>query len=760
MTSFDRIVQLRVPRANGLTGIGSGTLIGDRLVLTAAHVVHVADSGGMAQRLEVLLPVPGGQIVGRPVWSGLAVGLDAALVELDAAPEGLSRRRPVRWGRLTGQQPGITASAVGFPRSLREDDGQRVPEHLSGRVNPGVGFGSRYDLLVGPPHPLAAAVDPSPWSGLSGAGLVAGEQDLLIGVVTLDLPNFQAGRLRSVPVWRLLEDPGFRSRLAEHDVATAWQSVELAGLFEPEHGQPRSPAALLRADTAVVRFRGRERALGQLQEWCTADEGLSVALVTGPGGQGKTRLARQLCDQLRADGWVAGFARTAPASEPGPTLADSSLPVLVVVDYAETRTGQLLRLVAAASDPNRPVRLLLLARSPAEWWSDLRAQWRFTPGPPLELALAALEDTPHGRQQAYLEAVQDLAGALPRLPTQIGIDWTTRAARSLATPDLAAPAFGSILTIQLLALTGLLNGDDPAGGNSDPAALEDVLLEHEQLYWQQLARQRRELPALQPVTLKRLVATATLCGAHTEDQAVTTLTRVGGLGDRTDDEYLGLARWLAELYPSAEGRYWGTLQPDRVGEHLISQVTGERPGLVTEVLDGASEEQAYQALTVLTRAATTQPHLPALLDTVISAQLALLGPIAVQVALQAAAAGPLLHAVRAAALQTDQPQQLKTLLNALPDHSLLLAQTTLVVEQHVVDLTRHAAATDRDAYLPDLAASLSNLAVQLGEVGRRADALTLAQEAVDTYQELALVEPELYGSVTERSVELVTLLAE
>jgi len=441
-------------------------------------------------------------------------------------------------------------------------------------------------------------------------------------------------------------------------------------------------------------------------------------------------------------------------------IDDSRVPVLVVVDKAETRLEQLHRLVTAADDPDRPVRpLLLLARSPGEWWSDLRATCRPSIAQPLELALSALEDTRTGRQEAYSEAVQDLASALPRLPSYAGIDWTTQAARPQWTPDLTVPASGSVLTIQLLALTGLLNGDDTAAASRDPADLEDLLLESEELYWQELARRRPQLPALQPVTLRRAVATATLCGAVSEDQAVATLARVGGLRDRTEDEYLGLARWLAELYPSAEGRYWGPLQPDRVGEHLIGRVTRERPAMLTEVLVGADDEQAYQALTVLTRAAAEQAHLPHLLGEVVSAQFAQLGPIAVQVALQAAAPGPLLHAVRSAALKADQPQQLQALLEALPERSLLFAQTSLAVEQQAVDLIRHAAVADRDAYLPALASSVYNLAVDLAEAGRETDGLAAAQEAVEIYRELVGLNrdthlPDLAASVHHLAVWL------
>jgi hypothetical protein len=148
-----------------------------------------------------------------------------------------------------------------------------------------------------------------------------------------------------------------------------------------------------------------------------------------------------------------------------------------------------------------------------------------------------------------------------------------------------------------------------------------------------------------------------------------------------------------------------------------------------------------------------------LLGEVVSAQLAQLGPIAVQVALQAAAPGPLLHAVRSAALQVDQPRQLHALLDALPERSLLFAQTSLEVLQHTVVLTRRAAAADRDAYLPGLAMSVNNLATRLAEAGRRSEGLAAAQEAVEFNRELAGLNRDVYlpglaGSVHNLAIRL------
>ena len=63
------------------------------------------------------------------------------------------------------------------------------------------------------------------------------------------------------------------------------------------------------------------------------------------------------------------------------------------------------------------------------------------------------------------------------------------------------------------------------------------------------------------------------------------------------------------------------------------------------------------------------------------------------------------------------------------------------VSQQAVDLYRELAALNRDAYLPDLAMSLNNHALRLAEVGRRAEAVPVSQQAVDLNRELAAPEP-------------------
>ena len=68
----------------------------------------------------------------------------------------------------------------------------------------------------------------------------------------------------------------------------------------------------------------------------------------------------------------------------------------------------------------------------------------------------------------------------------------------------------------------------------------------------------------------------------------------------------------------------------------------------------------------------------------------------------------------------------------------------LAVAQEAVTIRRQLAEANPAAYLPDLAMSLNNLASRLGEVGRRDEALAVAQEAVTIRRQLAEANPAAY----------------
>ena len=81
-------------------------------------------------------------------------------------------------------------------------------------------------------------------------------------------------------------------------------------------------ARYLRPENAVVGFWPR-RGLRALREWAFSTLGADIGLVTGEGGAGKTRLALQLGQELKAEfGWRSYWV---PSGEEA-SAADAWLP--------------------------------------------------------------------------------------------------------------------------------------------------------------------------------------------------------------------------------------------------------------------------------------------------------------------------------------------------------------------------------------------------------------------------------------------------
>ncbi|MEV6124333.1 hypothetical protein AB0M23_28135, partial [Streptomyces sp. NPDC052077] len=72
---------------------------------------------------------------------------------------------------------------------------------------------------------------------------------------------------------------------------------------------------------------------------------------------------------------------------------------------------------------------------------------------------------------------------------------------------------------------------------------------------------------------------------------------------------------------------------------------------------------------------------------------------------------------------------------------------------------RALANANPDAYLPNLATSLNNLSNRLGEVGRPAEGLTAAEEAVSHYRALAKANRERFAADLRRSLDVVAWLS-
>ncbi|SEF14186.1 Tetratricopeptide repeat-containing protein [Streptomyces sp. 2112.3] len=520
---------------------------------------------------------------------------------------------------------------------------------------------------------------------------------------------------------------------------------------------PRSPSSLLEAHRAVVPFRGRADVLEELAAWC-AEPGFGVHLVYGPGGQGKTRLARRFTDELQEDWnvlWLAPHASVADLS----ALSSPPGPVVVVVDYAEARADQLLALLRAAlrSPDATPFKVLLLARTAHDWWPEFQDRARIEDLYAVEgTLLPPLEPHAADRVDAYRQAVEALADALPRVPGQEGSGWPARAARVLALPAhrLQRPGLECALTLHMTALADLLDaaGEDVEEGDGRPppspaptGSAEERLLSHERVYWRAVGeasgvRQTKKVEAA--------LAAAFLCGAHDQQEAQALLARVPGLEQHSPDTLGDLSKWIAQLYPPPDRtQVWGSLHPDRLAEFFVGGCLGSGPELSERLLDGAGVAQATRLLTVSTRAAGHPAHrdsLDADLTQLCVRHADTLATAVIDVAVHVERPDPLLAALEQLADASDpDPAPLLRLAGHLPRPTHRLADFALHLARRLVQLHRDRAAQD-PALLPDLAGQLRLLCCRLGDAGLWAEAYQTALESLRLLTPLARQDPRTY----------------
>ena len=361
-----------------------------------------------------------------------------------------------------------------------------------------------------------------------------------------------------------------------------------------------SPAGLLDPRRGLVSFAGRERELAELLAWCEDDKPRGVRLVTGPGGVGKTRLTEEVRARLDPDRWrcvPVGDGEDASALE----IARRgwwAAPVLLVVDYAETRNGLPDLLRAVAADAGR-VRVLLLARSKGEWWERLVA------GEPAvrELLAAAGGNEPLAEAVSGELSNADLVRvAVPAFADALGVE-----APSPVVVEVG-PGAVRMLDLHAAALVAVLQ----SSGSQEPvnvsvADVLDVLLGHEERFWQGTAQRLGLLDGtagLAVMTLRQIVAAGVLLGAGSLDQAVELLERVPGAVSSAN-----VARWLRDLYPPASkasesggGGWLGSLHPDRLAERLVVRQLTSSAELADRCLTGLDERQVLRAMTILGRA--------------------------------------------------------------------------------------------------------------------------------------------------------------
>lgn len=635
-----RIVEIYCTTDSGDPSRGSGLLVAPGVVLTAAHVV--ADTGDAA-RVKVRrastddpqdwLPV---EKLVLPVDDTLRV----AVVKLAQA----TTDEPPPIADIDVDEP-LPFRAIGFPRAQRDGE-RRDLEDARGSTAP---YSATRDQLlsldVASATPADAGDGGSGWSGLSGSAVWA--YGLLAGVVVTDNRKFRAGgRLEAVAVTRLLGD----ARLGPH-LPGAWQRdrrQRVSSLLTFAVGAARtirispprrwftddvrrilrdSPTAPLHAKYQLVDFTGRSNELTQLADWCEAPQRVSYAVLSGPGGSGKSRLAAELCRHVERSGWVAGIATTAGGSASA-GIDSLRRPVLLVVDYVDSDPGGAADLIAGflARVPQQPVRLLMLARSASAFLPRLhRAMGLERHDPALDLRLQQQELSRAERYQHYLaawHAFHRVKSARPigegAAPADIGATTAVPAGSDVSSEPPTLDELGArldILTTPLLLHAQALldlpaavpgDGDGNGGGDGDGEtaaptsthagdidALLDALLDREDKYFWESVLGSRGLDS--DTQRMDVFAIATFAGADTTAQAALLLSLVPGLGgDRARADTL--VQVLREIYGEDP---LPSVRPDLLGERLIARrllVTGDAPRIFGAAVEASQRSRMLEIL--------------------------------------------------------------------------------------------------------------------------------------------------------------------
>jgi hypothetical protein len=139
----------------------------------------------------------------------------------------------------------------------------------------------------------------------------------------------------------------------------------------------QEPSTLLAAENRAVASTGRNEELATLASWRDDPApGVSVLLVHGPGGHGKTRLAAMFAIDSSEQGWTVWTSRHVgdPTAQTEIARGDTGQALLTIVEYAERWPTDDLQLLLQNPLLRRPprARVLLVARLGESWWPALR----------------------------------------------------------------------------------------------------------------------------------------------------------------------------------------------------------------------------------------------------------------------------------------------------------------------------------------------------------------------------------------------------
>ncbi|MFJ2689448.1 tetratricopeptide repeat protein [Pseudomonas sp. NPDC087336] len=507
---------------------------------------------------------------------------------------------------------------------------------------------------------------------------------------------------------------------------------------------------LIQAKYRALDLIGRDADLASLWQWLHSDAPISIRLVTGRAGAGKTRIGFELIWKLareRGDTWDAGRIESLQLrrlnDHSHPQDWQWNKPTLVLLDYA--RAGgdaleTLLRELARRSDDQGlpKFRLLLLERSQSvndNWLKYLREIEHVDGGhcvgtlldPPDPVELKTL-DSLGQRRALFVAALAKISTTgkriqVPELGANNDFD------QMLARPDWAdplVPVMAALVAADRQELMAAMHLTRMDLAEKIARTESQRLLKFGQLHGLKHQGEQR--------LLLHVAALVVLCGGVTAKEIrkiarieteTLALNVTGGPGQ--------VAWAIAEAWPDIE-TIIGNLQPDLVAEAFVLNQF-EEPKHVQDARDAMLRHvggHEYMIAALILRAFQNfQMDRP-----------------------KAEALSFLVSALIGQGLATREEALLAALDEAMPLNTVALRQSALRIKEARLDALR---SRFDDSHLSqynrlELAYSTYSLAIRLSHVGDYQEALVAAQMAVENFRALAAENPDLFSSALASSL--------
>ena len=529
---------------------------------------------------------------------------------------------------------------------------------------------------------------------------------------------------------------------------------------------------VIRAATQSVALVARTADFDSLTKWLNNPTLVSVRVMVGDAGIGKTRLALELIETMTQEGWLAGFLTRAELRR---FRAQQNLgewgwgtPVLAVVDYASASAGYLHEWLKELADnsawdddkaaASRPLRLLLLDRHAdrdAGWWAKVLGHSNAAGvleqlADPTPMMVRSIDDS-NDRRSILTNTLQSLhSNVRPPAPGD-DPDFDRR---------LAEKTWGGVPLMLMLAA---VSAHDAGFGSvlalsSDKLAFTVAETELQRIL--KVVHGRGVSEKLVPL-VKQMIAITMLRQGLGAQAACSAIERESvALGYHVDGGVAVLRDALATALPDGAGGI-AKVEPDIVGEALLlavwptndedkrralARVHADDPVAVGETVVRICKDYVIRG----------HRHPMAWLDQICAATNGL---------------GALLRLSQAMPTETVELREimvdldtrvvdlamtlprtvvglslLTTALNSLAVNLSALDQKreALAAIQEAVSILRELAAIRPDAFRANLASSLNSFSNFLADLGQRDDALAAIQEAVKLCRKLAVAHPDAF----------------